>query len=100
VKPVLFHPAAEAELLDAMAFYESRRAGLGLSFQIEVKRVVGLIQQTPDRWATYKSTPFRKCSLKRFPFDILYLELEDSIWIAALAHQKRKPGYWPHRHLS
>jgi hypothetical protein len=56
VKPALFHAAAEAELHDAIAFYESRRAGLGLSFQSEVERVVDLMQQHPDHWAVYKDT--------------------------------------------
>ncbi len=97
MKPVLFHAAAEAELHDAIAFYESRRAGLGLSFRSEVEHVVDLIQQHPDRWAGYKDTAYRKCSLDRFPFNVFYLELEDVIWIAAIAHQKRKPGYWLHR---
>jgi toxin ParE1/3/4 len=97
VKPVLFHSAAEAELYDAIAFSESRQAGLGLSFQSEVEHVVDLIQQHPDRWASYKDIAYRKCSLDRFPFSVFYLELEDVIWIAALAHQKRKPGYWLHR---
>jgi len=43
VKPVLFHAAVEAELHDAIALYEPRRAGLGLSFQSEVEHVVDLI---------------------------------------------------------
>jgi toxin ParE1/3/4 len=97
VKPALFHPAAEAELYDAIAYYESRATGLGLSFQAEVERVVDRIQQHPDRWPAYKNTTYRKCSLERFPFSLFYLELEDVIWIAALAHQKRNPGYWLHR---
>src|SRR4051812_43335788 len=97
MKPALFHAAAEAELQDAIAFYESRQAGLGRSFQSEVERIVDLVQQHPDRWAIYKDTTYRKCSLERFPFSIFYLELEDVIWIAALAHRKRKPGYWLHR---
>jgi hypothetical protein len=97
VKPVLFHSAAEAELYDAIAFYESRRTGLGLAFQSEVERVVDLIQQHPDRWPGYKNTPYRKISLDRVPFSVFYLELEAVTWIAAVAHQKRKPGYWLHR---
>jgi toxin ParE1/3/4 len=97
VKPVLFHSAAEAELFDAISFYESRRAGLGLSFQTEVQRVVDLIQQHPDRWVVYKNTSYRKCLLDGFPFSVFYLELEDLVWIGALARQKRKPGYWLHR---
>ena len=48
MKPVLFHPAAEAELQDAIAHSESRQAGLGTSFQSEVERIVDLIQQPPS----------------------------------------------------
>jgi hypothetical protein len=32
--------------------------------------------------------------LKRFPYTVYYLELDHSIWIAAVAHQQRRPGYW------
>jgi toxin ParE1/3/4 len=97
MKPVVFHRDAEEELDGAMAYYESRRKGLGLSFQAEVERVVQLIQQHPQRWAVYKNTAFRKHLLKRFPYGVYYLELDHCIWIAAVAHQKRKPGYWSGR---
>ena len=55
MKPVLLHAAAEAELQDAIAFYESRRTGLGLSFLSEVEHVSDLIQQDPDRWRTTRT---------------------------------------------
>ncbi len=97
MKPVLFHTAAEAELHDAIAFYESRCDGLGVAFQSDVEHVVELIRQHPDRWVVYKNLAYRKCSLDRFPFHVFYIELEEVIWIAAIAHQKRKPGYWLHR---
>ena len=97
MKPVVFHPHAAEELDDAMTFYESRRAGLGLSFQDEVERVVRLIQQHPERWTVYKNTTYRLCSIKRFPYVVYYLEVDQYIWIAAVAHQKRKPGYWSPR---
>ena len=51
MKPVVFHPDAATELDHAMAYYESRRDGLGLSFQAEVERVVQLVQRHPERWA-------------------------------------------------
>jgi hypothetical protein len=34
-----FHPAAEAEYLEAIAYYESKRAGLGALEGIDVLRV-------------------------------------------------------------
>jgi toxin ParE1/3/4 len=39
----------------------------------------------------------RKCFVRRFPYTIFYLELAEQIWIAAVAHQRRRPGYWRNR---
>ena len=33
-----------------------------------------------------------------FPYTIYYVALDDSLWIAAMAHQRRRPGYWSRRH--
>jgi plasmid stabilization system protein ParE len=95
VKPAVFHRHAEEELDDAMAYDESRRLGLGLSFHAEVERAVQLIERDPERWAVYKNTAYRRCSVKRFPYVLYYLRLDPCARIAAVAHQKRKPGYWP-----
>jgi toxin ParE1/3/4 len=94
VKPPIVHPEAEEELLGAVAYYEAQRTGVGLDFQVEVENAVKEIQQHPQSFPGYKETAFRKCVLRRFPFSIFYQEREDCIWIAAIAHQKRKPGYW------
>jgi hypothetical protein len=48
-------------------------------------------------WDLEAST--RKVRLRRFPYLIYYVELDDSLWIAAVAHQKRRPGYWSHRRV-
>lgn len=94
MKPVVFHPEAEAELEVGVAFYEGRRSGLGLAFQEEVESFVWLVRSDPERWPSYQGTRFRKCLLKRFPFSLFYLDLDEFIWVAAIAHQKRRPGYW------
>jgi toxin ParE1/3/4 len=39
----------------------------------------------------------RKSSVRRFPYVVFYLDLEEYIWIAAVAHQRRRPGYWVYR---
>jgi hypothetical protein len=30
----------------------------------------------------------------RFPYHVIYLETATQIWILAIAHDRRKPGYW------
>lgn len=39
----------------------------------------------------------RRFILQRFPFSIVYLDDPDLVTIIAVAHSKRKPGYWKSR---
>jgi hypothetical protein len=38
--------------------------------------------------------PVRKYVLQRFPFAVAYLVLDDTLVVLAVAHGKRRPGYW------
>jgi len=49
MKTVVLHPEAEAELLGAAEFYESRSPGLGLRFLTEVERGLSAVAEAPDR---------------------------------------------------
>ena len=42
----------------------------------------------------------RRFRLSRFPYIVFYLELDDTIWVAAVAHTSRRPGYWRDRQPS
>jgi toxin ParE1/3/4 len=97
VKPIRIHPAAEKELDAAMTYLEQQRVGLGLDLEEEVERAILSIQKNPKMHGLYKNTNFRKHVLKRFSFNVFYQELDAFIWIAAIAHQKRRPDYWIRR---
>jgi len=89
----LFHSDAADELEEATVFYESRVAGLGKSFLAEVQRTVSLIERYPDAGAVI-SRNLRRVRLDRFPYSVVYRRTADAIVIIALAHQRRRPGYW------
>lgn len=93
---VVFHPAAGSELDESIGFYESREPGLGLDLEREVLRGVSEIGDAPEQWSVY-TYGTRKCLLRRFPFQLIYLQLSDAIWIVAVAHCSRRPGYWKAR---
>lgn len=38
--------------------------------------------------------PFRKHVLRRFPFVVFLKATEEAVEIVAVAHEKRRPGYW------
>lgn len=97
MKRILIDRRARGELDKAMAWYEKQRAGLGLDFQKEVEKALAKIQENPLLGSPYKRTDYRFRLVRRFPFVIYYLDLEDSIWIAAFAHGSRRPDYWRRR---
>jgi toxin ParE1/3/4 len=97
MKPVVFHREAEAELECSIAWYENHQEGVGVDFKDEVKAAIDRIKSNPSRHPRYKGGDLRRCRVKRFPFTIYFLELDEEIWLAAIAHDKRKPDYWASR---
>jgi toxin ParE1/3/4 len=96
MKPVEFHPEATVELDAAVGYYEQRVPGLGIDLRKDVEAAVQKIQSAPLRWAPY-SKRTRHFLVRRFSYLVVFLELADKIVIVAVAHGKRRPGYWHHR---
>jgi plasmid stabilization system protein ParE len=90
---VIFDPDARAEFLDTVRYYEECQKGLGRRFRIAVETAVYLVSQNPFLYRLLKA-PFRRYLLPKFPYSIIYSIEPDYIYIIALAHNKRKPGYW------
>ena len=97
MKPVVFHLEAEVDLYTAIAYYENQRTGLGGELRREVEAAVGRARENPPSFPWHSESETRKCLVRRFPYTVFFLELEDRIWVAAVAHQKRRPDYWNDR---
>jgi hypothetical protein len=96
VKPIDFHPDAAQEANDAVDYYDGLRSGLGDDFRAELNAALARIQQNPQLYPA-ESGAIRVCPLHRFPYAVYYEELDDRIWVAAVGHQSRRPGYWAGR---
>lgn len=97
-----FHPAARTELIEAIEEYEQQREGRGAAFDAAIGRAITKILEAPERWPLARRAPERLGTrgymLKRFPYDVIYrLVGEDELKIIAIAHHKRRPGYWTKR---
>jgi toxin ParE1/3/4 len=90
----VFHPEAAAEHLEAIAYYEGHRPGLGAAFVAEFERAVTEITQTPSRYPMERKPDIRRAQLRRFPFAVLYREAGGNVQILAVAHHRRRPAYW------
>jgi len=96
VIPYTFHPDAETELAEAALFYESRMSGLGRFFAAEVERTIALVREYPEAGPAV-GPKRRHVLVARFPYSIVYRHDPDAIVIVAVAHQRRRPGYWRRR---
>jgi toxin ParE1/3/4 len=101
-KPLEFHQAAAAELESAFDWYLARDERVASAFLDEVSRAIEMIAQAPERWPLGMAD-VRKFVLRRFPFLIFYRfyrfyrDLPSMIQILAVAHGRRRPGYWRRR---
>ena len=66
---LIYHPDAEAELIEAAQFYERRVPTLGAQFLDAAECSVGVIQDAPDRWSIVEAD-VRRYLMPRFPFAI------------------------------
>jgi hypothetical protein len=96
VKPLAGHREVWDELDEAIAYYELRQAGLGKRFREAVQDAFDKISRSPAAFSPTKGG-HRKCLVEGFPYTVIYKERDADVWIAAVAHQKRRPGYWSHR---
>ena len=77
------------------------RTGLGLEFFDAVDAAVSLVLDLPRTGERVRrmpvESPVRRVAVKRFPYQVFYLETPSEIRILAVAHDRRKPGYWKTR---
>ena len=93
---VEFTAAAEAELDEAIAYYNAQRTGLGIEFAQEVAASVKRIEDYPDVWQRL-ANGVRRCQLRRFEYGLVYRVRGNVATVYAVMHLRRRPGYWRHR---
>lgn len=96
MKPALFTSEAEADLQEALQWYEVQRPGLGAAFRRAVDIAVAAVEERPEAYAViHRDT--RRVLLPRFPYGLYYRVLERNIAVVACMHAKRDPRKWRSR---
>ncbi len=97
-RPVIFHPESDQELNKAINWYlevkRSPRAAEGLADAVE--NAVQEIANDPDGWPKHSHGTHRY-KLKRYPYFAIYALFEEHVEIVAVAHTRRRTGYWKRR---
>jgi toxin ParE1/3/4 len=96
VADLAFHPEAQAEYDSAQIWYQARSPRTAERFEAEMSRVLNSIVDDPDTFPHYDDD-HRFALLRRFPYGIIYQVHSGSVYIVAVAHTGRSPGYWQDR---
>ena len=92
-----FHPAAEAEHLESVSYYKSKRPGLGVIYLTEFASLLNRICEGPHKYPAELQPNIRRASMRKFPFTVIFREVRDQVQVLAVAHHRRRPQYWLHR---
>jgi toxin ParE1/3/4 len=91
--------AAEAE--EAAAWYEGQREGLGADFRKQLKVSLDALRRNPlpgSPWpGRLGDRGVKRTSMKRFPFFLVFVTVDAGCVVLAIAHHRRRPGYWRNR---
>ncbi|OFV96656.1 MAG: hypothetical protein A3H28_03680 [Acidobacteria bacterium RIFCSPLOWO2_02_FULL_61_28] len=88
-----FHPEAEQEFVEAAAYYERNVRGLGERFGSEVRHAIERLLEYPELGSPIDAD-LRRLLLTRFPYFLIYSFTADLLRVVAVAHARRRPGYW------
>jgi len=91
--------ARDIELTEAVRWYESKRARLGGELLDQFSALITRLTLNPESGSPISADQkTRRLLVPRFPYQVVYRVCPDEIVVVALAHLKRRPGYWKHRH--
>jgi len=95
---VRIHPGATADLTSAGDWYELQLPGLGADLSDDVDRALDAIAERPMTWPLWpgvdEAVGVRRFLLARFPFAVGYTVEGNEVVVLAVAHLRRRPGYW------
>jgi len=96
ILPIVIVPAAEGDLMEAIAWYEAQHPGLSFDLRLSLEATLGHIARYPASCA--QVSPFvRRALLHRFPHAVYYRHRADAIEVIAFLHTSRHPRRWQER---
>jgi plasmid stabilization system protein ParE len=96
MKPVDFLTGARLDFDASFDWYADRSAIAAKRFSIAVEAALRRIAHHPEQFARIDAR-HRECLVRRFPFRIVFRVEVSRIVVVAVAHAKRRPGFWKGR---
>lgn len=93
---VRLHPEAAKELTHSVKWYFEQSQSAAANFVNEIDLCISKITEAPEIYLQYVHGT-QRAILKTFPYSVIFRLKIDTIEIVAIAHSKRRPGYWRRR---
>ena len=93
---IAVHADADDELNASAAFYESKEPGLGEVFLHELAIAFQTLREFPLS-CQIQFEEYRRYQMRRFPHGVIYCIENEIVFVLAVAHPSRRPGYWRNR---
>jgi hypothetical protein len=91
-----FHPEAMLEAYEAAEWYAQQSGLAAEDFKRQLRLAEENVTRRPQEWARYLHGT-RYFQLDRFPYALVYIRRGERVIGIAVAHLKRRPGYWRKR---
>ncbi len=88
---VIYHPAAEDEVVEAVTYYETQAEGLGVRFIDDLDKTVEDVVNFPETWILLEDG-IRRHQFIHFPFAVLYKLADSQIRVLAVMNLHQEPG--------
>lgn len=89
----IVRPLAQADIDDAVTWYEQQQSGLGSRFLDVLDHIFKRIRDTPLQFPSV-SVDLRRALLHTFPYAVYFRETADAVVILAVLHLRRDPRTW------
>jgi plasmid stabilization system protein ParE len=96
MKPLDFHPEAVAEADQAFDWYADHGLHVAMEFKAALHELLDQICLMPGRFPRYVFNT-QKAVFRKYPYLIVFRERKDDIQVVAVAHGRRRFGYWAPR---
>jgi plasmid stabilization system protein ParE len=95
VKPYRFHADALAEYEAAATWYAERSIDASRRFVKLIEGAVATAREFPLAGPGWRGrADVRVRALRRVPYSVVYMLAAGQLVVIAVAHQRRRPGYW------
>lgn len=93
---IVFSQGAQRDFQEGLHWYKKRSDKAAEGFITSMEQALERITAHPERFRLIAEN-IRQAPLKRYPYRFIFRDLPDCIKVYAVAHDKRRPGYWQRR---